>query len=81
MKKYINPEQQRYRYYVRESANGFAIQVLNVDRDENIPLSPPVASQLGVQLPDGYRIQCCTRQAAEKELERLATLNGWAPLE
>lgn len=31
MKKYIDPENERYRYYVRECLNGYALQVLIVD--------------------------------------------------
>ena len=77
MKKYFNPELPRYVYYVRECLNGYAIQLLNTDRDENYPLTPAVAGQLQVALPDTYRLQSCTREDAEKELDRLAQLNGW----
>ena len=31
--KYTDPENQRYVYSIRETMNGFAIQVLNVARD------------------------------------------------
>ncbi len=75
--KYIDPNYQKYRFYVRECLNGFAIQVLNVEADEHIPLTPAVASQLEIDLPDTYRLQSCTREAAEAELEHLAQLNGW----
>ena len=75
--KYIDPKNQRYRFYVRECLNGYAIQVLNVEAAEHIPLTPAVASQLEIDLPDTYRLQSCTREAAEDELKRLAQLNGW----
>lgn len=75
--KYIDPQNQKYRFYVRECLNGYAIQVLNVEADEHIPLTPAVASQLEIDLPDTYRLQSCTRDAAEDELKRLAQLNGW----
>ncbi len=81
MKKYIDPNQQRYRFHVRETMNGYAIQVLNVERDENVPLNPGIASQLAVTLPDSYRMQCCTREAAEEQLIQLATLNGWTEVQ
>ena len=79
--KYIDPNNQRYRYYVRECFNGYAIQVLNVEADENIPLTPTVASQLEIELPDTYRLQSCTREAAGTELKRLAHLNGWVEVD
>lgn len=77
MKRYFNSELPRYVFYVRESLNGYSLQVLNTDRDENYPLTPAVAGQLLVTLPDTYRLQSCTREAAEKELDRLADLNDW----
>lgn len=79
--KYIDPNNQRYRFYVRECLNGYAIQVLNVEASENIPLTPPVASQLEIELPETYRLQSSTREAAEKELKRLAQLNRWAEVD
>ena len=77
MKKYIDPDNERYRYYVRECLNGYALQVLIVDRDENVPLTPQVAAQLQIRLPDVYRIQNCTQEAAENALDEVAALNGW----
>lgn len=81
MKKYLDPENDRYRYYVRECVNGFAIQVLVVPSGDNIPLSPQVAAQQQIALPDGYRIQSSTLEASEAELDRLAALNGWTAIE
>ena len=77
MRRYIDPEKQQYRFYVRATINGYSLQVLVVDRDENIPLSPQVASKMGVSLPDNYRIQCFTREEAEKVLAQTADLNEW----
>lgn len=81
MKRYIDPEKERYRFYVRTVLNGYAIQVLVVDRDESIPLSPQVASKMGISLPDNYCIQSCTRERAEKVLDKLADLNEWIEVE
>ena len=75
MKRYIQPEDQRYRYYVRECLNGYSIQVLIVDRDENVPLTPSVAAQLSIALPEQYRILSSTIEEAEKVLGELAALN------
>lgn len=79
--KYTDPENQRYVYCIRETLNGFGIQVLNVARDERYPLTPSLAGQCGLQLPDGFLCHCCTRENAEAELERLAQLNGLLPIE
>ena len=75
--KYIDPNNQRYRFYVRECLNGYAIQVQNVEADEHIPLTPAVATQLEIELPENYRLQSCTRESADSELKRLAQLNKW----
>lgn len=79
--KYIDPDNERNRYHVRECLNGYAIQVLVVATGENIPLTPTVAGQLQIRLPDGYRVQCCAREDAENDLAELAALNGWVALE
>ena len=55
MTRYFDPENQRYQFMVRESVNGYAIQVLSVPNGVTVPLSPSVASQLNVTLPDTYR--------------------------
>lgn len=81
MKKYIDPENERYRFHVRECLNGYALQVLVVDRDENVPLSPQVAAQMGISVPGLYRVQSCTREGAEAVLAELAALNGWTELQ
>lgn len=77
MKKYIDPENQRYQYMVLDTLNGYSIEVLIVPSGDIAALTPSVASQLNVTLPDGYRIQCCARETAEKELERIAAMNHW----
>ena len=78
MKKYLDPNNERYRFYVRECINGFALQVLVVPTNENVPLTIQVAAQLQISLPNVYSLQCCTREAAEAQLERLASLNNWS---
>lgn len=79
--KYIDIENERNCYVVRECLNGFAIQVQDTATENCIPLTPSWAGKLGVTLPDVYRQQACCRLNAEKELERLAKLNGWTKVE
>ena len=81
MKKYTDPDNQRFVYYVRETLNGFAIQVLNTERDERYPLTPSIAAQCGLQTGDVFTSHCCTKGAAEAALEELARLNGLIEIE
>jgi hypothetical protein len=81
MRRYTDPENQRYVYYVRETVNGYAIQVLNTDRDERYPLTPSIAAQCGLQTGDVLTSHSCTREAAEAQLEELAKMNGLTAIE
>jgi hypothetical protein len=81
MKKYIDTDNQRYQYMVLDTLNGYSLQVLVVSSGDIAALTPQVASQLNVALPDGYRLQSCTREAAEEQLRQLAQLNGWSEIE
>lgn len=80
MKKYIDTDNQRYQYMVLDTLNGYSLQVLVVSSGDIAALTPQVASQLNVALPDGYRLQSCTREAAEEQLRQLAQLNGWSEI-
>lgn len=75
--KYMDPENDRYRFYVRKCMNDYALQVLVVTSGENIPLTPAVAGQLQISIPSGYRVQCCTYEAATQVLADTAQLNNW----
>lgn len=81
MKKYIDTDNQRYQYMVLDTINGYSLQVLVVSSGDIAALTPQVASQLNVALPDSYRLQSCTREAAEEQLRQLAQLNGWSEIE
>lgn len=80
MKKYIDPENDRYQYQVLETLNGYSIEVLIVSTGDIAALTPAIAAQLLVALPKPYRLQSCKCETAEKELDRLAALNGWVEL-
>ena len=81
MKRYLDSENPRYVYSIRETLNGYGIQVLNVDRDERYPLTPSIAAQCGLQTGDVFTSHCCTKEAAEAALEELARLNGLVAIE
>lgn len=63
-----------------ETLNGYSIEVLIVSTGDIVALTPAIAAQLLVALPKPYRLQSCKRETAEKELDRLAALNGWVEL-
>lgn len=81
--KYIDTENPRFTYYIRETLNGFAIQVLNVARDERFPLTPAIAQQNGLTLPEDFRCNCSANEKTELEghLKRLADTNGLIEIE
>ena len=81
MKKYIDPENDRYQYQVLETLNGYSIEVLVVSTEDLAAVTPTVAAQLHIQLPKSYRLQSCAEEDAEKQLDELASLNGWVPME
>ena len=76
MKRYLDSENPRYVYSIRETLNGYGIQVLNVDRDERYPLTPSIAAQCGLQTGDVLTSHSCTKEAAEAAPKDLAELNG-----
>ena len=81
MKRYLDSENPRYVYSIRETLNGYGIQVLNVDRDERYPLTPSIAAQCGLQTGDVLTSHSCTKEAAEAALKELAELNGLIEIE
>ena len=76
--KYTDPENPHYVYYIRETLNGYTIQVLNVDRDERYPLTPAIAYIIGLTLPEDFICHASANEMAklEEQLERLAKTNG-----
>lgn len=80
MKKYIDPDNDRYQYQVVATLNGYSIEVLVVSTGDIAAVTPSVAAQLQVQLPTPYSMQSCTKEAAEQQLDELASLNGWVSL-
>lgn len=79
--KYYNPENERVQYVVRETLNGFAIQVLNADRDERYPLTPAIAYKIGLTLPEDFRCDASDETEVVAQLERLAKANGLIEIE
>ena len=83
MKRYIDPENQRYQYQVVNTLNGCSIEVLVVPNGDLAAITQRVAEALHITLPEGFRMSWPQgkREAAEKELARLAAANGWTEVE
>ena len=81
MKKFAHPDMQRYVYYIRETLNGHAIQVLNVDRDERYPLTKTIAAQNDLTVPDGIVFNASSLETVEASLLALATANDMIEIE
>ena len=81
MDRYIKPNDDRYQYLVVTTLNGYSIEVLVVSTEALAALTPSVAAQLHIKLPETFRLQSCAKEDAEKQLDELAALNGWVPIE
>lgn len=81
MKRYIDKDTDRYQFMVRETLNGYSIEVLIVPTGDIVGLTPQVAAQLQIALPKPYRIQSCALENAIEQLDELAKLNDWVAIE
>ena len=77
MNRYIKPNDDRYQFLVVTTLNGYSIEVLVVSTEALAAITPSVAAQLHIKLPETFRLQSCANEDAEKQLDELATLNGW----
>lgn len=81
MNRYIKPNDDRYQFLVVTTLNGYSIEVLVVSTEALAAITPSVAAQLHIKLPETFRLQSCAKEDAEKQLDELATLNEWVPIE
>ena len=81
MNRYIKPNDDRYQFLVVTTLNGFSIEVLVVSTEALAAITPSVAAQLHIKLPETFRLQSCAKEDAEKQLDELAALNEWVPIE
>ena len=81
MDRYIKPNDDRYQYLVVTTLNGYSIEVLVVSTEALAAITPSVAAQLHIKLPETFRLQSCAKEDAEQQLDELAALNGWVPIE
>ena len=81
MKRYTKPNDDRYQYLVVTTLNGYSIEVLVVSTEALAAITPSVAAQLHIKLPETFRPQSCAKEDAEQQLDELAALNGWVAME
>ena len=81
MNRYIKPNDDRYQFMVINTVNGYSIEVLVVSTEALAAITPSVAAQLHIKLPETFRLQSCAKEDAEKQLDELAALNGWVAME
>ncbi len=78
-KKFFNPNDQRYLFYIAECVNDYAIQVLHIGRCEYWALTKQVALQMDIVLPDNeeWIYNSTDLDFLEGKLAELAELNHW----
>ena len=81
MNRDTKPDDDRYQYLVVATLNGYSIEVLVVSTEALAAITPSVAAQLHIKLPETFRLQRCAKEDAEKQLDELAALNGWVAIE
>ena len=81
MKRYTKPNDDRYQYLVVTTLNGYSIEVLVVSTEALAAITPSVAAQLHIKLPETFQLQSCAKEDAEQQLDELAALNGWVAME
>lgn len=76
--RYIHPDREYIRAAVHETLNGYTVFAVNLHTNNMMPLTQGIATMLDAVLPEGYHPHHSSQAAAEKDLKRLAEVNGWA---
>ena len=76
--KYIHPEREYIRIEVHPTLNGYTVFAVNLQKNNMVPLTQGIATMLEALLPEGYHPHHSSLKAAQKDLKRLAEVNGWA---
>ena len=78
--RYIHHDREYIRAAVHETLNGYTVFAVNLHTNNMVPLTRQIATMLDAALPEGYHPHHSSLKAAEKDLKRLAEVNGWAEL-
>ena len=76
--KYIHHEREYIRIEIHPTLNGYTVFAVNLQTNNMMPLTQGIATMLEAVLPEGYHPHHTSLSAAQKDLERLAKVNGWA---
>lgn len=76
--KYIHHEREYIRIEIHPTLNGYTVFAVNLQTNNMMPLTQGIATMLEAVLPEGYHPHHSSLSAAQKDLERLAKVNGWA---
>lgn len=76
--RYIHPEREYIRIEIHATLNGYTVFAVNLHTNNMVPLTQGIATMLDAVLPEGYHPHHSTQVAAEKDLKRLAEVNGLA---
>lgn len=78
--KYIHHEREYIRIEIHPTLNGYTVFAVNLQTNNMVPITQGIATLLAAVLPDGYHPHHSSLKAAQKDMERLAQVNGWAEL-
>ena len=76
--KYIHHEREYIRIEIHATLNGYTVFAVNLQTNNMVPITQGIATLLDAVLPDGYHTHHSSLKAAQKDMERLAQVNGWA---
>ena len=76
--KYIHHEREYIRIEIHPTLNGYTVFAVNLQTNNMVPITQGIATLLAAVLPDGYHPHHSSLKTAEKDLQRLAEVNGWA---
>ena len=78
--KYIHHEREYITIEIHPTLNGYTVFAVNLQTNNMVPLTQGTATLLEAVLPDGYHPHHSSLKAAQKDMQRLAEVNGWAEL-
>ena len=76
--KYIHSERDYISIEIHATINGYTIFAVNHNTINMVPVTQGIATMLNAMLPEDYHPHHSSLSAAQKDLERLAKVNGWA---
>lgn len=78
MTKYIHHEREYIRIEIHPTLNSYTVFAVNLHTSNMVPLTQGIATMLDAVLPEDYHPHHSSLKAAEKDMQRLAEVNGWA---